>query len=290
MVRDLRVMLDCMISSWFALFWAVVLTFFLTYIFALIFVQACTEYIIQNKETMDPDELVKFKERFGSVQDGILTLIMSLTGGIDWITMYSLLQVTGPIGLTGCIFFVLFFSISVWNIIGSIFVQKVMATAEPGPHEVIQLKRLQDKVDAVQIRQKLATDIDEDGKGLIHEDAFFKGCEEGVLKEFMAVRDIAINDPFIARVFFQLALDEDSRTVGKTNTYRGTTDFSSKVTLDALVATSLKVKGQAKSLDLMVLRHDVLKQQEDLEMIKTSLNYLIHAQKNRDDDETPFVL
>merc|ERR1740129_2346204 len=54
-VRDLRVRMDCLLSSWFALYWAVVLVGFITHMFALVFVQSTTHYMIEHQDTLDPD-------------------------------------------------------------------------------------------------------------------------------------------------------------------------------------------------------------------------------------------
>ena len=87
--------------------------------FALVFVQAMTECMIENKETFDEETIDTIKAKFGSVQLGILSLTMSLTGGFDWGEMYDIVLLAGPIQMIACLFFVIFFTVSVWNIVGS---------------------------------------------------------------------------------------------------------------------------------------------------------------------------
>jgi hypothetical protein len=247
-VRDLRVMMDCLISSWFAMFWAIVLIGFLTYLFALIFVQSMTECMMENQDTLGPEVQQHILARFGSVQQGIITLFMALTGGFDWVELYDMVALSGPIGTMACLSMMLLFTISVWNIVGSVFVEKIMETAKPHPHEILQRRLRQAKVDATEMKEFFVKLTDEDG--LIDEKMWIKIVEQDGLSEFLALREVYLTDTDDAKAFFRLAQEGYClRHPVMMN--------SSLIPPDALVSTFLKVKGQASSLEVAILKHDV---------------------------------
>jgi hypothetical protein len=112
-VHDLRIMLDCLLGSFFGLFWALVLISVIMYIFSLIFVQAFTEYMIDEEATLDQGIKAEILTHFGSVSGAVLSVYEMLTGGKEWGEMYDLLEPTGMIAGPACVLMVAFFTISV---------------------------------------------------------------------------------------------------------------------------------------------------------------------------------
>lgn len=269
-VRDLRVMMDCLISSWFAMFWAVVLIAFLTYMFALIFVQAMTEYAISHKDTLDSGLLDDIDKKFGSVQAGILSLFMALTGGFDWGELYDLVVLSGPVGTVTCIFFVLFFTISVWNIVGSIFVEKVMQTAKPDPREEKLELRTQARVDAFEVKSFLG-ECDKKARGALSMEQFVKIMESGGLAEFMALREVDLRDTAAATAFFKIAQEKFS------SSHAGLGLGDKDASIEALVSTFHRVRGQASNLDVAVLRHEMSLMLHKQKELQHSLDYLVDS-------------
>jgi hypothetical protein len=263
-VRDLRVMMDCLISSWFAMFWAIVLIGFLTYLFALIFVQILTEFVATNEGMLEEGLKESIMARFGSVELGILSLFMSLTGGFDWGEMYDVIVVSGPIGTVACLFFVLFFTISVWNIVGSIFVEKVMDTAKPRPHEYLQQMKMQDEVDAAEMKQFFA-DFDKDMDGAIQEAEWQKLVSQGSLLQFLASRECDLKDEIDVQAFFAMALDAH---IAKNLNFN---QSSNSIPVDALVSMFLKLKGQASAVDVAIMTQGVLIRQKLMIQMLSSL-------------------
>jgi hypothetical protein len=269
-VRDLRVMMDCLISSWFAMFWAIVLIAFLTYMFSLVFVQAMTEYAISHKDTLDSELLDDIDKKFGSVQAGILSLFMALTGGFDWGEIYDLVVLSGPVGTVTCIFFVLFFTISVWNIVGSIFVEKVMQTAKPSHVEEMQELLTQARVDTSEVRS-FFRDCDKTARGALSMEQFVKITEIGGLAEFMALREVDFRDPASLAAFFKMAQDN----VKHSSSSEGLGDEDAAI--EALVTTFHRVRGQASNLDVAVLRHEMSFMLHKQKELQHSLDYLVDS-------------
>jgi hypothetical protein len=243
-VRDLRLMLDCLISSWFALFWAIVLIAFITYMFALIFVQMMTDFMIDQTGTVDPDLQDFFTFKFGSVQQGIVSLLKIFFGGIDWGDMFDVMLSIGPIPSFISLVFVVLFTVSVWNIVGSIFIEKVMQTAQPSPREIMEENRTQEKLDALEMKSYLYL-LDTDGDRTLNKTEFERMIETEGLGEFMAERDVALRDTADVKAFFNLAQHE----------YRSKHPNSTceRIPMDAFVSTFEKMKGRGTSLQVATL-------------------------------------
>jgi hypothetical protein len=152
---------------------------------------------------------------------------------------------------------VLFFTISVWNIVGSIFVEKVMDTAKPHPHEVLQQMKIQDKVDAAEMKQFFA-EFDRDGDGSLDEHEWMRVVKSGKLLDFMALRDVDLKDESDIKMFFALARECCSDTTNPTNMRFDV------VPVDALISMFLKVKGPASALDVAIMTQGIAERQKTI--------------------------
>lgn len=132
---------------------------------------------------------------------------------------------------------------------GSIFVEKVMDTAKPNPHEVLAQVRAQAKVDAAEMRDYFV-EFDEDGTGALNRDEWMKLIEKGSLAEFMALREVDIKNRSHGTTFFDMAEAEYHRLNPKKS-------VTGEVTIENLVSTFLMVKGFATSMELAVAKHDL---------------------------------
>jgi hypothetical protein len=276
-VRDLRVMMDCLIGSFFTMCWGCVMIFFLLYMFALVFVQAFNDYLRNNASTIEKDFSDEIGYRFGSVQDGILTLFFVVSGTYDWSDMYAMLNQVGPFGASVCIFFILLFTMSIWNIIGSIYVEKVMAMAEPTQRELMDKQRLQHKVDAAEIREFFLS-ADKDASGVLSEREFEKIIMNGKLAEFMGVRDLEIQDLADSTSLFRLAQNYDLLRAQ----HHGLTKApcqEDEATIDGIVNTCLKVKGGGKRFDNAVLRNEM---QKGFFMVQQVIGQILAVLDSRD--------
>merc|ERR1712137_1249083 len=92
----------------------------------------------------------------------MMTLLKVTSGGEDWGPYMDTIADTSFTNRVMFIFYILFFIISVWNIVTSIFVDKAMQLAMPGPLEKIANQRRADLQDAFElemmVREKLSVD------------------------------------------------------------------------------------------------------------------------------------
>jgi len=127
MFAGLQLMLIALANSAVALLWAVVMLGFVLILFALIFVNAAATYLA-TVAGVEPDaEIVR--EYFCSLPMTLLTLFMSMTGGIDWWVGAKAMLSIHPAYAVLFVLFVLLMVVVVLNVITGIFVNDAVAFA-----------------------------------------------------------------------------------------------------------------------------------------------------------------
>jgi len=233
-VKQLQIMMDCVLNCFLNLFWCIVLVVFVSFIFALFLVQHMTQYLIMdagaNEEFEEEKENILM--HFGSVQLTLLTLFKVVTGGDDWAVFYKMIEPTGGLGPPLFLFFIAFFAIAVWNIITSLFMEVAMSRVRPSSRELIVEKHQQDIAD-VQELSDIFSSIDTDESDHISREEFLRFTENPEAMEALQVRGLDIKDK---EAFFEMLTSIDAT--------------EHKVGLEEFVDGCLKMRGPASSLDL----------------------------------------
>ncbi|CAE7472954.1 SCN11A [Symbiodinium natans] len=151
--RELRLMLDCVLGSVINAIWCVAMLFFVIFIFALLMVQGLADYLGQYSREFGPESLNEdfvgdIMLWYGSVSRTILTLFQSTTSGIDWRDCYLPLEQSSELVAGMFLVFVGLFTISVWNIVTSTFVEKALKLAQPDLESLVMEHHLKDVQDA----------------------------------------------------------------------------------------------------------------------------------------------
>lgn len=121
---ELRLMMDCVLGSFINVFWCLAMIVFVLYVFSLLIVQGLTEYLLTEVDNLTEaykDQYIRF---FGSVSNAVVTLFQATTAGIDWNEAFVVLRVAGVFPSLCFLTYVIIFTISVWNIVTSTFVEK----------------------------------------------------------------------------------------------------------------------------------------------------------------------
>merc|ERR1719394_2178476 len=99
--------------------------FFFTFLFSVFFVQAIAEHLNSEERAgvaIDQTTLDNFGYWFGTVQGGMISLLMVTTGGTDWIDVWESIAPAGWHASAALVFYILLFTIAVWNVVTSTFV------------------------------------------------------------------------------------------------------------------------------------------------------------------------
>ncbi|CAJ1396894.1 unnamed protein product [Effrenium voratum] len=237
---DLRLMMDCCLGSFMNVFWCLAMIVFVLYVFSLLIVQGLTEYLV-SAENLDETYKRDVMRFFGSVGSAIVTLFQSTTAGIDWNDAYSLLQVSGLMPSICFLTYVIIFTISVWNIVTSTFVEKAMKLAQPDLESMIFEKNVKDAKDAEDLSKLFrpyTTANNEEGEPVISLEQIRGAAEQPRFRQDLAVRGVDIKN---VEVFFQML----------------STFNEGDVRLKTLVSACVRMKGVATSIDLQSMGFEI---------------------------------
>lgn len=234
MFRHLRLILASTLGSMQAVLWAGLLVMILCYTASILFVNLLTKFLIDSKDQnldIGADLRLDIEENWGSVIKGMNSLFRASTGGDDWFNVARPLWEAG----SGCyILFVLymgFFLIVVLNTFSSLFVQSVMenqAKDEAGIVDELLVK----KDEYVAQLKDLFSQIEDDGDGAITINEFINHA----------------NDPKLHAWADHLGIDlTDSKHFFEVLSHNG----SLKVDLETFVVGCIKLRGQAKQVDVL---------------------------------------
>mmetsp|Transcript_59820 Transcript_59820/g.142469 ORF Transcript_59820/g.142469 Transcript_59820/m.142469 type:complete len:794 (-) Transcript_59820:285-2666(-) len=240
LISELRLMLNCVVESFSNLLWALVLLTFLLCMFSIFFVQGCTTYL-QDRTDIFNDQDERTTSAFASVSQGMLALLMATTGGDDWRKYYNLILRTGVINAGVFLFYITFFTIAVWNIVTSIFVDKAMRLAQPDLDNMVIQKQKQDKRDAQDLMRMCHSMNSHARKtGHITSDDFCNYMRDSKFRNFFEARGVNIKD---TEMFFKML-----STVAESQDY---------VDLETFVAGCISLKGVASSMDLHLVDYEI---------------------------------
>merc|ERR1712213_304850 len=117
-------MVCSIIQSLVSLSWALVLLVTIMYIFTICFMLAVNGYL--REQTFDPNsEMVRdLKRWYGSVPTTMYSLLLAISGGVDWMDVVQPLAKISTVYQVLFAFYVLFVIIGVLNVLTSVFVQR----------------------------------------------------------------------------------------------------------------------------------------------------------------------
>lgn len=242
-IRDLRFMTLAIVACFARLFWAAVVLVLFFFVTALVLVEGVSQYVLGVSDSTDDVEMLE--KWFGSPERTMLTLFMSLTGGVDWGNMFDLLV---TVSWFHGVFFVLFMAcgvIAVLNIITSIFVTDAIDVA----HTDLNLRMRREAETSrkmVKGLTELFMHIDGEGQGMVTSAMLQRSFRNAEVRTHFALLGLNITD---AVSFFRV-LD-----VGQ----------GGYVEISEFVMGCLRLQGNTNLIDVEVALLDMK------EMLKTAL-------------------
>eukprot|EP00928_Gymnodinium_smaydae_P089874 TRINITY_DN73764_c0_g1_i1.p1 TRINITY_DN73764_c0_g1~~TRINITY_DN73764_c0_g1_i1.p1 ORF type:complete len:636 (-),score=126.69 TRINITY_DN73764_c0_g1_i1:146-2053(-) len=232
--RQLSLIALMIIESLKALFWAIILLGIILYFFAIIFTQVCTDHV---RTVPDSRVTVDIANQFGSLHVTIYSLIMAMLGGVSWGVLTDTLLAVSIFPVALFFFYITFTMLAVLNIITGVFVDNAMEMAS-SQREVQVERELQMRENFAEELRGLFDMMDGDGSGSLN-------LEE--LNEFL--RDLRVRSYFVA-----LGLDvEDTERLFKLID----SDDSGEVGIQEFLDGCLRIKGEAKSIDIQGILAEV---------------------------------
>lgn len=232
--RELRLILDSIMGSLKSMLWAIVLVLTVSFMFGIAFVQAALAFLQRDLGSDATQE--RLRTHWGSVLTAMFSLFMATSGGDDWKDMSLSMADVGDGFFILFLIYIGFYGCVLTNTLTSLFVEASLASAERDGEQLIQTE-LERKDQYVQLLRKWYSNIDEDGSGNLEFQEFKSHLTDPEMVEFTTAMDIDLTD---AKHFFDVLSDYGKR----------------QVDLETFVIGCTKLKGLAKSMDLMDLLNE----------------------------------
>jgi len=229
--QSLRLMVYSILNSMAALLWVFCMLFCVMYFFASIFVHGVTEYF--KGSSTSPNLSTALSQDFGSVLDALLSLFGAICGGQDWFEfMMPLLDLDWFYGCTfiAYIFFMIF---GVLNVVVGTFVDTAYQASQRDREYVVQCEVDRNKKYMEDIKT-FFNEADSDRSGMLTLEEFETHLQQDRVKAYFQALELDISQ---ARALFML-LDSDG---------------SNKIELEEFIGGCMRMKGDAKSIDVNML-------------------------------------
>mmetsp|Transcript_108700 Transcript_108700/g.350927 ORF Transcript_108700/g.350927 Transcript_108700/m.350927 type:complete len:598 (+) Transcript_108700:68-1861(+) len=246
--RELSLLALMIIDSMKSLAWALILLTIIIYVFAICFTSRATEHEKLNGApgAAGPQQS-EVHRQFGSLGRTVYSLVQAMLGGVSWgVCADALLSIDAFSGFL-FFFYVAFTILAVMNIITGVFVDNAVETARTQRDFLIQ-KEMELKEKYCNEMRALFAEMDSDGSGSV---------------SFLEVQQY-LEDPRVQGYFTALGLDpNDTERLFKLID----TDNTGDVDIGEFLDGCIRLKGQARSIDVYSIMRDL----KNLEMKLDSL-------------------
>lgn len=235
-VMAFRTLITSILHTIQSLCWALLLLVLIMYVFAVLFTQAVNGYILDGNPLSAADHEAS-RAYFSSVADTMLSLFMSVSGGVSWEEVISPLKAIGVIWVFAFLVYMSFTYFAVLNVVTAVFCQKAMDNAQ-NDHVAVVQSMLANKEAHLKRMSALFSQLGAD--------------EEGGVITF-AMFEEKINSPAVKAYFETLGLDIwDAWSFFKLLDLDG----GGAVELEEFFRGCLRLRGQARSIDIGTVMHD----------------------------------
>jgi len=233
MFKELRLILNSIMGSVKSMWWSLVLITTFSYMFGICFLQACTAALKDENLVLSPKTQKGIGNYWSSVSTSMHSLYIVSTNGEDWPKVAEPLWEVGGLFYFLFMIYIAFFLFVVINTLTSLFVELTIAQSEQDTQMAIQLEL--DKKDMyIKRLQAFYDKMDYNQDGSITYDEFCTHLNDPEVRAFASCLDIEVVD---TKQFFCILSNNGTRAVD----------------LETFVVGCIKLRGMAKSMDLMDL-------------------------------------
>jgi len=235
-LSSLRTMVFSIINSFVNLLWAMLVLFLVVFMFGMIFLNGVMTYFDNATTAEEIENAIKMEVHFGSLYETMVSLVCSVTGGNDYMQYAEFLRMCEPTEVYFIIFmfYILFTVVGLLNVVTGIFVDSAVCTRTED--EVIEQWKSEQRNTVETLRSVFkAGDVDNSGTMSLHE--FRNHLMNPWVRAYFSGLEI---DPSDAVSIFTLIASEGC----------------DEVDIDEFVAGMIKLKGHAKSVDVLTLMYD----------------------------------
>lgn len=267
--RELRLIWVSIIGSMRAIFWAMILLAVCMFLVGICLMQAASSHLnmrLRNEEwggqQVSEDSLLVIRY-WGSMLTAMNTLYMCVTNGADWEDIARTLRPIGWGYYALFLFFIFFYNCVVTNTLTSLFVEATMTNAEKD-HAAIIETQMENFHKYVSKLEKWFRSLDVDESGKVSYEEFCNGLNDPSALAFASTLGVEITD---LKQFFMVLSEGGTRDVD----------------IETFVLGCIKMRGAAKSMDVVALQEEIRNQSLRFEeLCREQFENLRHAHDRHD--------
>jgi len=232
-LTSLRTILYAILASMTSLVWCFLLIGFFMYGFAVLIVYGSVDFFRNGMAAQDVDTAEELKLWWGGIYRAMVSLFMGISGGADWSDLVKPLRGINEMYEPMFIFYIFFMMFGVLNVVVGAFVATTSQIVDEDKEALVKLEI--DRFEKYRLRIKgFFREADLDHSGTLSWEEFRQHLEDPKVKAYFQALDLDVSQ---AHVLFDL-LD---------------TDGSDQVTIDEFLDGCMRLKGQARNVDLNML-------------------------------------
>jgi len=235
---ELRMMLNSILGSVKPLCWAMIILGLMFYVIGIGLTSGTCDFLVEKSQkstNLNSDQMiVDLRKSYGFLGRSILTLFMSMSGGIDWSDAYRLLEELNPVCQVLFLAFIIFAIFAVVNVVTGVFVENARQHAGKDRDTLIS-SEMRLKEQYLANMQEVFEEMDADGTGTISRDEFHEHLNNAQVVAYFNALKLDVSD---LETLFTL-LDHD---------------HSGTIELNEFVTGCQRLKGESRSLDIALLR------------------------------------
>lgn len=233
--HKLHAMTLAIVRCWHMLSCAVLIILLITYLFSVIFLTAVSQYM--NDASSGDLYVDDMRTYFSSLFMTMLTLFMSVSGGVDWWVVARVLLEIHGVYVVIFLIFIVFCVLAVLNVINAIFVHDAMETTRND----FDLRLHADQDETKNMLERLTSvyrEMDESNSGVIGLDDFVNHFEKQDMKVIFSLMGFSYTDS--VQLFKKLDVDRNQT-----------------LSIDEFVMGCLRLKGRSILIDIDVLIREI---------------------------------
>lgn len=236
-LRNLRAMIFTLLHTLSSLGWALALMAMIMFLFAVAITEATNVHVVHGQGTGDTSKLMRY---WSSILGSMYTLLLSTSGGTNWIEPASALQELHLIYPILFVLYICFMVFAMFNVLTGFFCEHAFEMARTEKESLIQ-EQLRRKHIYVNHFRQLFAEGDADGSGFISFDEFERFMEDEQLQAYLAHFNVDVDSAW--QIFRLIDSNKDG-----------------SVTLEEFISGLLTMKGPAKAIDVKTIGYDIGKE------------------------------
>lgn len=232
-ISGLRTILFSIVSTMSAVLWTMLLLLMLFFCFAVLLAQIVTDHC-RSQADLTCDETLHFF--WHSVGESMLTLFLSITGGISWQNALAPLREISTLAAVAYLAYIIIAVFAILNVVTGVFCNMAIESARADKDMAVlqQMRKHAAQVDSLRL---LFKEIDNDGSSVLTLPELKEALRTENMANFMQSLEISTQDVW---TLFTV-IDADN---------------SGEITLDEFVFGCMHLQGPAKGVQMARLQHE----------------------------------